>query len=96
VTWSSDGQTAYFMCNPKLPGTYEVCSTSTKDGALKELTALGGVESFTLSPDGRKLLVRYSTAYMPTQIGTVPATGGDHPADRHPHRRLQGARVDPA
>jgi len=77
VTWSSDGQTAYFMCNPKLPGTYEVCSTNTKDGALKELTSLGGVESFALSPDGRKLLVRYSTAYMPTQIGTVSSSGGN-------------------
>ncbi|MRX10803.1 prolyl oligopeptidase family serine peptidase [Pseudoduganella sp. FT25W] len=76
VTWSSDGQTAYFMCNPKLPGTYEVCSTSTRDGALKELTALGGVESFSLSPDGHKLLVRYSTAYMPAQIGTVSSSGG--------------------
>ncbi|WP_179676214.1 S9 family peptidase [Duganella sp. 1224] len=76
VTWSSDGQTVYFLCNPKLPGTYEVCSTNTKDGALKELTALGGVESFALSPDGRKLLVRYSTAYMPAQIGTVSASGG--------------------
>lgn len=76
VTWSGDGQTAYFMCNPKLPGTYEVCSTNTKDGALKELTSLGGVESFALSPDGRKLLVRYSTAYMPAQIGTVSSSGG--------------------
>lgn len=76
VTWSADGQTAYFMCNPKQPGTYEVCSSSAKDGAVKELTALGGVESFSLSPDGRKLLVRYSTAYMPTQIGTVSSSGG--------------------
>jgi dipeptidyl aminopeptidase/acylaminoacyl peptidase len=76
VTWSSDGATAYFLCNPKLPGTYEVCSAATKDGALKELTSLGGVESFTLSPDGRKLLVRYSTAYMPSQIGTVASGGG--------------------
>ncbi|NGZ82788.1 S9 family peptidase [Duganella aceris] len=75
ITWSADGGTAYFMCNPKLPGTYEVCSAN-KDGALKELTSLGGVESFTLSPDGRKLLVRYSTAYMPTQIGTVASSGG--------------------
>jgi dipeptidyl aminopeptidase/acylaminoacyl peptidase len=76
VTWSADGGTAYFLCNPKLPGTYEVCSAN-KDGALKELTSLGGVESFTLSPDGRKLLVRYSTAYMPTQIGTVASSGGN-------------------
>jgi dipeptidyl aminopeptidase/acylaminoacyl peptidase len=76
VSWSSDGATAYFLCNPKLPGTYEVCSANTRDGALKELTSQGGVESFTLSPDGRKLLVRYSTAYMPAQIGTVASTGG--------------------
>ncbi|GJI98587.1 peptidase S9 [Duganella caerulea] len=76
IEWNADGSTAYFLCNPKLPGTYEVCSTSTKDGALRELTSLGGVESFALSPDGRKLLVRYSTSYMPTQIATVASSGG--------------------
>ncbi|OFA00003.1 S9 family peptidase [Duganella phyllosphaerae] len=76
VTWSADGKTAYFLCNPKLPGTYEVCASNTATAAVKELTTLGGVESFTLSPDGRKLLVRYSTSYMPAQIATVPATGG--------------------
>ncbi len=74
VEW--DGNSAYFMCNPKLPGTYEVCSASTKDGVLHELTTLGGVESFALSPDGHKLLVRYSAAYLPPQVATVPATGG--------------------
>lgn len=76
VTWSADGQTAYFLCNPKLPGTYEVCASGARDGVVKELTRLGGVESFTLSPDGRKLLVRYSTSYMPAQIATVPSSGG--------------------
>jgi len=76
VTWSADGKIAYFLCNPKLPGTYEVCASNTTDAKVKELTTLGGVESFTVSPDGRKLLVRYSTSYMPAQIATVPATGG--------------------
>jgi dipeptidyl aminopeptidase/acylaminoacyl peptidase len=76
IEWNADGSTAYFLCNPKLPGTYEVCSTSIKDGALRELTSLGGVESFTLSPDGRKLLVRYSASYMPAQIATVASGGG--------------------
>jgi dipeptidyl aminopeptidase/acylaminoacyl peptidase len=76
VTWSADGKTAYFLCNPKLPGTYEVCSSAGANGAPKELTSLGGVESFTLSPDGRKLLVRYSSAYMPAQIATVDSGGG--------------------
>ncbi|MFA9215662.1 MAG: prolyl oligopeptidase family serine peptidase [Sphingomonadaceae bacterium] len=74
VEW--EGNTAYFLCNPKLPGTYEVCAASTKDGALHTLTQLGGVESFVLSPDSRKLLVRYSSAYLPPQIATVPASGG--------------------
>ena len=64
------------MCNPKLPGTYEVCSASTRDSALHELTSLGGVEDFALSPDGRKLLVRYSSAYMPAQVGTLSSSGG--------------------
>ncbi|ELX12377.1 dipeptidylpeptidase 4 family protein [Janthinobacterium sp. HH01] len=76
IEWNADGSTAYFLCNPKLPGTYEVCSTAAKDGAVRELTSLGGVESFALSPDGRKLLVRYSTSYMPTQIATVASSGG--------------------
>ncbi|NRR30733.1 S9 family peptidase [Oxalobacteraceae bacterium] len=76
VEWNADASTAYYMCNPKLPGTYEVCATSVKDGALREVTALGGVESFSLSPDGRKLLVRYSSSYLPPQVATVPATGG--------------------
>ncbi|HEX8406239.1 MAG TPA: DPP IV N-terminal domain-containing protein, partial [Duganella sp.] len=83
VEWSADGKTAYFLCNPKLPGTYEVCSSATTGGTtsgttsgVKELTSLGGVESFALSPDGRKLLVRYSNAYMPAQIATVDSTGG--------------------
>ncbi|MGZ9043500.1 MAG: prolyl oligopeptidase family serine peptidase [Telluria sp.] len=75
-TWTSDGATAYMLCNPKNPGTYEVCAVSVKDGVLREATALEGVEHFTLSPDQRKLLVGYSSSYMPIQLATVPAAGG--------------------
>ncbi|HJU99750.1 MAG TPA: S9 family peptidase [Burkholderiaceae bacterium] len=74
--WSADGSQVYFVCNPKLPGTYEVCATFVKDGALRTLTSLGGVENFALSPDGRKLLLRYSASYLPPQLATMPATGG--------------------
>jgi dipeptidyl aminopeptidase/acylaminoacyl peptidase len=78
VQWSADGATAYFMCNPKLPGTYEVCAAPAKgnDGAVRELTSLKGVENFAISPDERKLLVRYSASYLPPQLATVPASGG--------------------
>lgn len=76
IEWNADGSTAYFLCNPKLPGTYEVCASGVRDGALRELTALGGVEGFTLSPDGRKLLLRHSSAYIPTRLATVASNGG--------------------
>ncbi|UUZ57124.1 hypothetical protein LP419_10510 [Massilia sp. H-1] len=72
MDWSADGATAYMLCNPKAPGTYEVCAVNAKDGKLREVTALEGVEQFALSPDQRKLLVHYSSSYMPVQLATVP------------------------
>jgi len=76
IDWSADGSSAYMLCNPKAPGTYEVCTVSAKDGKLREVTALEGVEQYTLSPDQRKLLVHYSSSYLPVQLATVPVAGG--------------------
>ncbi|MEN3276496.1 MAG: hypothetical protein V7631_2286, partial [Massilia sp.] len=76
VQWSFDGSTAYMLCNRKNPGTYEVCAVNAKDGGTREVTGLEGVERFVLSPDNRKLLVHYSSSYMPAQLATVPANGG--------------------
>jgi dipeptidyl aminopeptidase/acylaminoacyl peptidase len=76
VKWSADGATAYVMCNRQTPGTYEVCAVSAKDGATREVTALEGVERFALSPDERKLLVHYSSSYVPAQLATVAVSGG--------------------
>ena len=77
ITWSSDGSTAYMLCNRATPGVYEVCSASLKDGATREVTALdGGAESFAVSPDQSTLLVHYSSAYMPQQLATVALHGG--------------------
>jgi dipeptidyl aminopeptidase/acylaminoacyl peptidase len=77
VQWSPDGGTAYFLCNQKTPGDYEVCSVPRGGGTVRELTALGGVEDFTLSPDASKLLLRYSGSYLPAQLAVVPANGGE-------------------
>ncbi|MCE3607373.1 prolyl oligopeptidase family serine peptidase [Massilia sp. P8910] len=76
IQWSADGSTAFMMCNPNNPGTYEVCSVSASDAKLREVTALEGVEQFALSPDERKLLVHYSSSYMPAQLATVAVSGG--------------------
>jgi dipeptidyl aminopeptidase/acylaminoacyl peptidase len=77
VQWSPDGNTAYFVCNQKRPGDYEVCAVGRNGGALREVTALDGVEDFTLSPDDSKLLVHYSASYLPPQLAVVPSAGGD-------------------
>jgi dipeptidyl aminopeptidase/acylaminoacyl peptidase len=76
VQWSADGATAWMLCNRKTPGAYEVCKVSAKDGATGEVTSLQGVESYAISPDQHKLLVRYSGSYLPAQLATVPAGGG--------------------
>jgi dipeptidyl aminopeptidase/acylaminoacyl peptidase len=78
VAWSLDGGTAWLLCNRKNPGTYEVCAVSAKDGVTREVSSLdGGVEDFRLSPDQRKLLVHYSGPYLPPQIATLAAGGGE-------------------
>jgi dipeptidyl aminopeptidase/acylaminoacyl peptidase len=80
VTWSSDGSTAYMLCNRASPGIYEVCAASASGGATHEVTKLdGGVERFVVSPDQSKLLVHYSSAYMPTQLATVAIRSGSTP-----------------
>ena len=76
ISWSADGATAFMLCNPDNPGSYEVCAVSARDAKLRKVTSLAGVENFTLSPDERKLLVHYSSSYMPTQLATLPAAGG--------------------
>jgi len=76
VQWSADGQTAYFMCNRAWPGDYEVCAVPRAGGAVRELTALDGVQDYTLSPDGSRLLLHYSAPYLPTQLAVAPVAGG--------------------
>ena len=46
-------------------------------GAVREVTALDGVEDFSLSPDGQQLLVRYSAPYLPAQVAVLPVSGGE-------------------
>jgi dipeptidyl aminopeptidase/acylaminoacyl peptidase len=73
---SADGKRAWFLCNRKWPGGYEVCELNLATDAIKEITTLEGVEDFALSPDQRQVLVRYSGSYLPPQLAVVPSDGG--------------------
>jgi len=77
VQWSPDGATAYFVCNRSWPGDYEVCALPRAGGTPRELTALDGVQDFTLSPDGSRILLHWSAAYTPPQLAVLPVAGGE-------------------
>lgn len=72
---SQDGRRFLFTCNRTWPGDYEVCEASRDGGAVREITALDGVEDFAVSPDETKLLVRHSNAYLPAQLAVIDRDG---------------------
>ena len=74
---SADGRRFYFLCNRQRPIDYDVCSVPADGGEVRELTALRGVEGFVLSPDGSRLLLRHSAAWLPPQLAVVDADGGE-------------------
>ena len=73
---AADGQGFLFLCNRARPGDYEVCHVGAGGGEVRELTALDGVEDFVPSPDGRRLLVRHSSSYVPPQLSVLDVAGG--------------------
>ncbi|MEX2494680.1 MAG: prolyl oligopeptidase family serine peptidase [Woeseia sp.] len=56
------GEEFFVVANRNHPGNYEVYRVDARGGDLERITALGGVVSFRLSPDGDRLLL--SRSYM--------------------------------
>jgi len=74
---SADAGAFLFVCNRQSPGRYEVCRLDLANDQVGEVTALdGGVEGFSLSPDGSRLLVTHSSSYVPGQLSVVELDGG--------------------
>ncbi|MCH7585689.1 MAG: DPP IV N-terminal domain-containing protein, partial [Acidobacteria bacterium] len=69
-----DGRTIYFTANREHPGEIEVYRVAVDSGTVEQLTDLGGVTSFELSPDEETLLLRHSTTSVPD--GRDVAIGG--------------------
>ena len=72
---AATGDGFFFLCNRKQPGRYDICRV--EGGRVRELTDLGGVEDFTLSPDGTRLLLHRSASYLPAQLSVMDANGGN-------------------
>lgn len=68
VVLNHAGDTFYFTANKPHPGVYEVYRVSVNGGEPQQLTNLGGMTSFSLSPDESKLLLTHSNALQPTEL----------------------------
>ena len=83
VVPSPDGQYLYFTANKPHPGQHELYRVPTVGGDLQQLTIITGDNSFTLSPDQTKVLIRHSETTIPPDIYIQPlAPNTDPPAPR--------------
>lgn len=73
---SPDGAWFYLKSNAEAPYSYDVYRVPAAGGQAARLTQLKGVEDFSVSPDGKQLLVAHSASYLPQQLSLLPADGG--------------------
>ncbi len=68
VVRSHDGKYFYFVANIEHPGDWRVYRLSSKGGTPVKLTSKPGRYQFTLSPNEKKILLRYSYANEPWEL----------------------------
>jgi dipeptidyl aminopeptidase/acylaminoacyl peptidase len=76
---SNDGRWFYVRANAEKPWAYDVYRVSVDGGELQRVTRYQGMDSFSLSHDGSKLLIAHSTPYIPPQLAVVNADGSGAP-----------------
>lgn len=82
VIASPDGRYLYFRANAGHPGVHEIWRHDLQSRENVQLTKLGGrVESFSLAPDGERLLLRQSAPLRPPEL-FIQATDPDAAAMR--------------
>jgi dipeptidyl aminopeptidase/acylaminoacyl peptidase len=65
---SRDGSYIYFSGNQPHPGNYEIFRVATATGELEQLTELGGINNYQLSPNEDQLLITHSNALTPPEL----------------------------
>ncbi len=75
----ADGKYIYFKANAQHPGIYEAFRVEASSGKLEQLTFLGGMNDFVVSPDQKYLLVTHSTALSPPELWIQKIEGGVDP-----------------
>ncbi|MGB1199058.1 MAG: prolyl oligopeptidase family serine peptidase [Thalassotalea sp.] len=68
VTLTANNDRFIFKANKTHPGIYDIYQVNADGSNFKALTALGGKNSYSLSPDESKLLIEHSTVTMPPEL----------------------------
>ncbi|AUD79502.1 S9 family peptidase [Kangiella profundi] len=77
VNLSPDNKFFYYRANKKHPGIFEVYRVAVDGGESQAVTNLGGLNDYTLSPDGSQLIIEHSEATRPADLYLVSAKGGE-------------------
>ncbi len=76
VVRSPADDTLLFRSNRTHPSTWEIHSVPVKGGEIRQLTSLGGVNHFVVSPDAKQLAVLHSTFDRHPDLFQVDLTDG--------------------
>lgn len=68
VRQSRDKKRLFYTANAGHPGIYEAWTIDPATGRSKQLTALGGKNEWSLSPDETRLLISHSTSTRPAEL----------------------------
>lgn len=71
------GEYLYFAANAEKPSVYEIHRVATVGGDIETLTTMGGVNAFSLSPDGESLVVMHSDFNRPIDLFHVAVGQAD-------------------
>ena len=78
------GENLYYQANKDHPGTYEIYRLNLSSGESEQLTELGGINTFQLSPDEQHLLITHSNAVQPHEL-YLQRIGAPNSAQRLTH-----------
>src|SRR5690625_6948956 len=75
---SADGRSVLMLANRSHPGEFDLYRLDLDSDVLERITTHRGIESFVANPaDDNRVLVRYSQAYLPPQLGLVELDRGE-------------------
>ncbi|NKI35998.1 S9 family peptidase [Wenzhouxiangella sp. XN79A] len=77
IAFGLDPDIAWALTNRAHPTEYDLYRIDLRRGELTRLSELKGVESFTLGPELKRILLRHSGPYLPAQAAVIDIDGGE-------------------